>query len=82
MSVETETERFLIDDLLFGSQTSIDPDESLLTNGILDSLGLLRLVTHLEEQFGVSFEPGEVIPDNFETINAIKTLVERKLQGS
>jgi acyl carrier protein len=80
MDIERATERFLIDEILFGSRTSIDPDESLVTSGILDSLALLRLVTYLETQFGVTFEDGEVIPNHFETIHAIKTLVESKLQ--
>jgi acyl carrier protein len=80
MDIERTTERFLIDEILFGSRTSIDPDESLVTGGILDSLGLLRLVSFLESQFGITFEDGEVIPNHFETINAIKTLVESKLR--
>ena len=44
MDVVHVTERFLIDEILFGSRSSIDPDESLVTSGILDSLALLRLV--------------------------------------
>jgi acyl carrier protein len=80
MDIERITERFLIDEILFGSRTNIDPYESLVTSGIVDSLALLRLVTYLEERFGVTFEYDEVIPDNFETIHGIKTLVESKLQ--
>lgn len=80
MDIERVIERFLIDEILFGSRTSIDPDESLVTSGILDSLALLRLVTYLESQFGVTFEDGEVIPTHFETINAIKSLVVNKRQ--
>ena len=80
MDIERVTERFLIDEIMFGSRTSIDPHESLVTSGIIDSLALLRLVSYLEGQFGVTFEDGEVIRDHFETISAIKTLVESKLR--
>ena len=57
----------------------IDPDESLLSSGILDSLGLLRLVAFLEERFGVAVEGDEVIPENFETIDSIKNFIQHKI---
>lgn len=79
MDIAHTTERFLIDEILFGTRTSIEPDESLITSGILDSLGMLRLVSYIESQFGVSIDAGEVVPDHFETLNSIKTLVESKL---
>ena len=80
MDVVHVTERFLIDEILFGSRSSIDPDESLVTSGILDSLALLRLVYYLEAQFGVSFDSSEVIPVHFETLNSIQSLVNSKRQ--
>jgi acyl carrier protein len=80
MDIESTVERFLIDEILFGSRTSIAPDESLTSSGILDSLGLLRLVSYVETQFGVTFESHEVVPDHFETIKDIKALVESKRQ--
>lgn len=46
-------------------------DSPLLETGILDSLSLLRLVLYLEEQFGVVVDAGDLIPANFETIDAI-----------
>jgi acyl carrier protein len=46
-------------------------DSLLLSYGILDSLSLLKLVLFLEEQFGVAVGAGDLIPENFETIDAI-----------
>lgn len=54
----------------------------LLCSGILDSLTLLRLVVMIEERFGVAVEDGELIPDNFETINRIKAFLESKQRAS
>ncbi len=79
MDIDRTVERFLIDEILFGSRSSIAPDESLVMSGVLDSLALLRLVSFLEAQFGVTFESDEVIPDHFETLTAIKTMMESKL---
>ena len=79
MDLETAIERFIVDEImLVDSQTKIDPDESLISSGVLDSLALLRLIAFLEEQLGITVEDSEVIPENFESINEIKAFVDRK----
>jgi acyl carrier protein len=79
MDVETAIERFVIDEIMLGdSNTKIDPNESLISSGVLDSLALLRLIAFLEEQMGVTVDDSEVIPENFETINEIKIFIEKK----
>lgn len=77
MNIESKIEKFILDDLLSGSRkTPIGADESLVSGGILDSLALLRIIAFLEEEFGVTVNDDEVIPENFETINVIKTYIE------
>jgi acyl carrier protein len=44
---------------------------SLLETGILDSLGLLRLVVFLQERFGVALDDVDLVPENFDSIDAI-----------
>jgi acyl carrier protein len=81
MDVETAIERFVVDEIMLGdSNTKIDPNESLISSGVLDSLALLRLIAFLEEQMGVTVDDSEVIPENFETINEIKSFIEKKKQ--
>ena len=81
MDVETAIERFVVDEIMLGdSNTKIDPNESLISSGVLDSLALLRLIAVLEEQMGVTVDDSEVIPENFETINEIKSFIEKKKQ--
>ena len=81
MDVETAIERFVVDELMLGdSNTKIDLNESLISSGVLDSLALLRLIAFLEEQMGVTVDDSEVIPENFETINEIKSFIEKKKQ--
>lgn len=79
MDVETAIERFIVDEIMLGdSNTKIDPNESLISSGVLDSLALLRLIAFLEEQMGVTVDDFEVIPENFELINEIKSFIEKK----
>ena len=51
---------------------------SLVESGIIDSLSIFRLVSFLEENFGVSIGDDEITLDKFRTINAIGDLVVAK----
>ena len=55
----------------------IDDKTSLIEEGILDSMGLMQIVAFLEERAGVRVPDDEVSPDNFETLPAIESMVER-----
>ena len=52
-------------------------DENLL-GGILDSMGLLRLVSHLEETYGFEVGENDLVPENFSTLERIRDYVERR----
>ena len=79
-NVSHTLERFIVDELMMGDQqTRIDPDASLISSGVVDSLALLRLIAFVEEQFGVTVEDDEVMPENFETLNIIESFVSAKL---
>jgi acyl carrier protein len=53
-------------------------DEPLVQTGIIDSLGIFLLIGFLEEQVGVKIEPEDVVLENFETVDTILALVERR----
>lgn len=55
-------------------------DTPLLEAGILDSLSLLKLTLFLEERFGVEVAPDELIPENFETVEAICGYIRTRQQ--
>jgi acyl carrier protein len=57
---------------------SFAPDENLLAQGIIDSMGILKLVEFLEERFGIQTEDDEMVPENFESLEALRAYVERK----
>ncbi len=77
---ETEKIReFIIQELMHGDDgAGVEDDESLLERGILDSLGLLNLLAFLEQEYQVVIEDQDIVPENFETINAIAALVARR----
>ena len=78
MNTPVDIERFILDDLLSGTRASLNPEEPLISSGTLDSLGMLRLITFLEERFGLQIGDGDVGDENFGTLNRLVKFVERK----
>jgi acyl carrier protein len=78
MSVVTDVEQFLLQEVLTGSAVErISPDEDLLLTGIVDSHGVLQLVRFIEDRFGVAVRDEQLTPDNFQTLERIDALVQQ-----
>ena len=56
MEVAETIRQFIIDNFLFEEDENLKNDTSFLENGIIDSTGILELVTFLEETYGISVE--------------------------
>lgn len=50
----------------------------LLQSGIIDSMGILDLVEHLETTFDISVADDDLVPENFDSIETIAAFVEKK----
>ena len=57
---------------------AIGPDTSLLDSGLIDSTGILELVSFLESEFGIVVADEEVVPEHFESVRAIAAFVDAK----
>ena len=58
-----------------------DDEASFLDEGIIDSLGVIELVTFVEKQFGVSVADQELIPDNFDSVRKLDAYIRHKLDA-
>lgn len=52
--------------------------DPLLDSGIVDSLGTLDIVMYLENEFGIVMDEEDMIPEHFESVEAIASFVCRK----
>lgn len=57
---------------------ALDDDASLDRTRIVDSVRALELLLFVEEQFGITVENEEAVPENFDTVNNIVAFIERK----
>ncbi|HEX7270687.1 MAG TPA: acyl carrier protein [Casimicrobiaceae bacterium] len=60
---------------------AIAPDTDIVGQGLVDSVGIFKLITFVEEKFGITIEPNEVLLENFKTLQALRNLIVRKLEG-
>ncbi len=81
MNQITETVRqFIVENFLFGNDSELADNTSFMDEGIIDSTGVLELVTFIEETFLISIEDNELITENLDSIQNVVTFIMRKTQ--
>jgi acyl carrier protein len=78
---EQDIAEFVRHELLHGRKIALTDDTDLLSAGIVDSLGILRLVAFIEERFGVKVPDEDVVFENFQSIRAMAGYVTER-QGA
>ena len=71
--------QLIVDNFLFGDENDLKNNASLLENGIIDSTGVLELISFLEETYKITIEDDEMIPDNLDSMNNINNFLKKKL---
>jgi acyl carrier protein len=69
---------FIVENFLFGNDDGLKDETSFLEEGIIDSTGVLELVTFLEEEFDIAIDDEELIPENLDSINNVTEYLEKK----
>jgi len=68
---------FIVDEFLPDVPAeSLAADYDLLSGGVIDSLGLLKVIAWLEDRFDVVVDDIEIEPDNFRTVAAMNAFVQ------
>ena len=78
-SIKDKIRDYIQESAKYTGATGITDDASLISAGVIDSVQLVRVVSFLEETFGVSVADEEILPTNFETIDQMERLVVSKL---
>jgi acyl carrier protein len=79
VSTEQQIQDLIIDNLTWtGSRDELTDDYPLIEKHVIDSLGMLKLISLLEEQFGIDVDEEDLVPAHFSTIGDIASFVESK----
>jgi len=78
-NIEAQIRDFVAKTILFNEDGFPHQDDaSFLQNGVIDSLGVVELVTFTSKQFGVEVIPAEVTPENFDSVTRLAAFIRRK----
>lgn len=78
VEIGSEVRDFVVTNFLFGKGDDLSDDESLLDNGVIDSTGVLELVSYLQERFDIRIEDDEIVPANLDSVRSLVEFVARK----
>jgi len=78
MELSDSIRQFIIENFLFEEDENLKEDTSFLEGGIIDSTGILELVTFLEETFDITVEDEELIPENLDSIGNVVNYLQKK----
>ena len=79
--IKSTIKQFILEEFLPGERPeALTDDTALVSEGVLDSLATLRLVSFLEKEFKVSIAPHEVDAEYLNTLPSIAELVRSKLR--
>jgi acyl carrier protein len=77
--IQKTVKDFIQQNFIFDPNIILENDESLLGEGVIDSTGVLELIGYLEKTFQLTFEDGELIGENFDTVLKITDFLQKKL---
>ena len=78
-TIKQDLKDFIMSEFLPGeSPDDLTDSTPLISGGVLDSIATLKLVMHVEDTYGVGFEPHEVDKENLDTLSSITRLLVAK----
>lgn len=71
---------FIASEIIYQPDQVIEPNEALISSGLIDSLSLVDLSLFIEDNFGVQIDDTELNVDSFDTLEQLATMiVDRKV---
>jgi acyl carrier protein len=71
--------KYISKTFLFDEKKTVDENVSLLETGVIDSTGVLELISFLESTYNLKFEDDELVGENFDSMGKIKNFMSKKL---
>ncbi len=78
-SLRRDLRAYVVQNFLFGKDDpSLGDEDSLMDRGIVDSTGVLEVIGHLEQRYGIQVLDEELVPENLDTVANLARFVARK----
>ena len=81
-NIEQQIRDFLYDESMKSVFENLSSQDSLLELGIIDSVKMLDLIAYIEQQFGIQVDDEDLIPENFDNLEAITNYILARKNSS
>ena len=78
MDIHTQLSNFSASQILKQPGRAIDPTETLISGGLIDSFNLVDLALFVEDTFGAHIDDTELNADTFDTLEQLAALIEQR----
>ena len=79
MDIKSDVKKFIMDNFMMGrDEQELTETDSLLDKGIIDSTGVLELVSFIEETYDFAVEDEELVPENLDSIVNLEKYITKK----
>lgn len=78
MEVLESVKNYVLENIVYDENADLKGDTLFLENGIIDSTGILELVSYIEEEFDLVVEDDEMIPENLNSLENISAFIAKK----
>jgi len=77
MSRKAALADYITNEIIRNKSANLGENEDLISAGILDSLGILQLVAHINDSFGIDVPDEDVVYENFHSLQSIASYLEQ-----
>jgi len=79
MSIKDTLRSFILENFLFtDDQAALGDSDSFLERGIVDSTGIMEVITFIEEEYGFGVANEEMVPENLDSVDSLVAYVKAK----
>lgn len=70
---------YILNNFLFtDDESALNNEDSFLEKGIIDSTGILEVIEFISEEFGITVEDDELLPENLDSVSNLAAFIQRK----
>ncbi|MFA6216051.1 MAG: acyl carrier protein [Candidatus Omnitrophota bacterium] len=77
--IKKSLKNFIKENFLLGNDSNLKDDDSFMGKGIVDSTGILEVVSFVEDAFNIKIDDEELLPENLDSINQLGNFIKKKL---
>lgn len=77
--IKQAVKNYILENVLYGAEEDeLNYEDSFLEKGIIDSTGVLEIVSFIEEEFNFTVQDEEMVPENLDSVNNLAKFIKGK----